>query len=456
MKLLNTFLAILLCYFQLLSQEIKSGGGEAVLMPGRCLTPFQHKEPKYLLKEKLLFIKKNNISNLLKFNKDQNFIWPVKQINEITDPGIQGVSFFVDHNEELGKQGAQTAIDYNCLTKTYDTENYNHSGTDIFIYPFHWDLFKLEAANVIAAKDGIIISKFDNNFDMQCEFCNNCNWNAIYLLHNDGTVSIYGHLKSGTLTEKDEFDFVLQGDYLGKVGSSGNSNGPHLHFEIQDESGNVIDPFEGSCNVNQNKSLWEEQRPYKLPMINALKTSSLPPVFSQCSPEDEKSFETKIFNPGDEIVLTAYLTDQIASSILNLKVISPDGDEIVNFNKTLTQDFNTSYWYWVFKLSNTGKSGEYSLRGKYESQIVDYSFQVSNPLSDSELSPIRKWFNYSTNEISLDLHKDEIAIVYSSLGNKIMTLNSGKTNSSNLPIGIYYVVLVKKGKHLNSEKLVKY
>ena len=40
----------------------------------------------------------------------------------------------------------------------------------------------------------------------------------------------------------EEGDIVAKGDKIGNVGSTGNSTGPHLHFEIRDY-GYLIDPL---------------------------------------------------------------------------------------------------------------------------------------------------------------------------------------------------------------------
>ena len=64
--------------------------------------------------------------------------------------------------------------------------------------------------------------------------------NCVRLLHPDGTVSVYAHLSALSVTQG---QVVQAGDLLGEEGNTGNSTGPHLHFEIRSD-GTPIDPAE--------------------------------------------------------------------------------------------------------------------------------------------------------------------------------------------------------------------
>lgn len=66
--------------------------------------------------------------------------------------------------------------------------------------------------------------------------------NNVILAIGDGLYACYGHMIPGSITVKTG-DIVRRGDVLGRVGNSGNSGSPHLHFQISDGPGFL--PYEG-------------------------------------------------------------------------------------------------------------------------------------------------------------------------------------------------------------------
>ena len=98
-------------------------------------------------------------------------------------------------------------------------KSYRHQGIDLAIY---------QGAPVVATADGLITvnSKNDNS------------GNFVIMDHGDGFTSVYAHL---LLASAGAGSRVKSGDVIGYVGSTGNSTGPHLHFEIR-ENGKSVDP----------------------------------------------------------------------------------------------------------------------------------------------------------------------------------------------------------------------
>lgn len=84
-------------------------------------------------------------------------------------------------------------------------------------------------APVVAAADGIV------TYAGRMGGYGNC----VMINHGDGIVSLYGH---GQEIKTTLGASVKQGDVIMAVGSTGNSTGPHLHFEIR-KNGLPVDPI---------------------------------------------------------------------------------------------------------------------------------------------------------------------------------------------------------------------
>ena len=87
------------------------------------------------------------------------------------------------------------------------------------------------AANtpILAAKGGVVkVSK-----DMTTSYSK---W--IEIQHDDGTRSRYAHMNQRMVQVGER---VKAGQQIGKMGSTGNSTGNHLHFEVLDKNGKQVD-----------------------------------------------------------------------------------------------------------------------------------------------------------------------------------------------------------------------
>lgn len=78
---------------------------------------------------------------------------------------------------------------------------------------------------------------------------------CIEVTHNNGTFTRYGHCSKVVVNVGDK---VAQGEKIGEVGNTGNSTGPHLHFEIHPNGGEYVDPYPYIYGSNKGNSVNNE------------------------------------------------------------------------------------------------------------------------------------------------------------------------------------------------------
>lgn len=301
------------------------------------------------------------------------FGWPLSAVPSYPNPGYHGISNFFDHNAAFPNQ----LQDYECGTRTYDTATgYNHAGIDYFLWPFSWNLMDSGTIQIVAAAAGTLIYKHDGEFDRSCQSNNNL-WNAVAVQHADGSVAWYGHMKKNSLILKPVGATVAQGETLGLVGSSGNSTGPHLHFEVYDSLSNLIDPYSGACNVTA--SWWASQRPYYDSAINRLATGHAPPVLSACNNEVEGI--SNAFLRGATIYFSAYYRDQLSGQNGTYTIYRPDNSVYFSWNHSSPQPhYSASYWYWFFPLPSNAQVGTWEFEVVYQGVTHSHAFEVATAL----------------------------------------------------------------------------
>lgn len=149
----------------------------------------------------------------------------IKDDNEVKEDSGQGDSA----KEEATKEIIWPLPNYTKITSHYGWKVHPilkkkklHTGTDIAA--------PLGKSIVAVANGKVIFSQEYGPYG-----------NTIIIDHGDGIVSLYGHCNE-LVAKKDQK--VNAGDEIAKVGSTGMSTGPHLHFEVR-KDGKAVDPFKG-------------------------------------------------------------------------------------------------------------------------------------------------------------------------------------------------------------------
>jgi hypothetical protein len=302
------------------------------------------------------------------------FDLPLKLKDGIDDIGFYTISAYVDHDQFFPGH----LLDYACGDLTYDlSSGFNHTGTDFFVWPFPWKRMYNDEVEVIAAAPGILYWKQDGNFDQHCED-NEDPWNGVAILHEDGSTSWYIHLKKNSLTEKFVGEEIAKGEYLGVVGSSGSSLAPHLHFEVYDGDGNLVDPFYGDCNTEIGSSWWNDQMPYKEPAINRITTNDKLPVFPEC-PEEEIPNEKNQFYPGDTIYLLSYFKNISLNDLVEVSIYRPDNSLFYSWEWNSPWPFYFASWLYFFIIVNEEDFGDWTYRINYAGEDYEAEFKLILP-----------------------------------------------------------------------------
>ena len=104
-----------------------------------------------------------------------------------------------------------------------------HTGVDVNI--------GVVGKNVVAVKDGTVVKSkahiSNGKYFSYGEY--------VVISHGDGTMTLYGHMLANS-RKVQVGDKVKQGQVIGTVGSTGNSTGTHLHFEVR-VGGSPVNPL---------------------------------------------------------------------------------------------------------------------------------------------------------------------------------------------------------------------
>jgi len=132
---------------------------------------------------------------------------------------------------------------------------------------------------VLAAAPGRVIALRDGMEDIdvvelgRSKIEGRAGGNQVVIAHEDGWETWYWHLRKGSVAVQ-QGQVVAAGTKLGLIGLSGDTNFPHLHFELRRNRNIIVDPFDASagdenCRV-ATQSLWTKSAAGEMPYVSLL------------------------------------------------------------------------------------------------------------------------------------------------------------------------------------------
>jgi murein DD-endopeptidase MepM/ murein hydrolase activator NlpD len=283
------------------------------------------------------------------------------------------VQSYVDHDP-----GA-SARDYRCGFLSYD----GHKGTDIRVTDS--DALRRGVA-VIAAATGRVRAVRDGMPDRSVRdagkgaVAGREAGNSVVVSHGDGWETQYAHLRKGSVAVR-AGDTVQQGQRLGLVGLSGNTEFPHLHFEVRRE-GKAVDPFVGVGTAEPCqpgiKPLWQENA---LPALAYVATgvldagiSGAPPSLNAGSVDRERT--ENLTSKSAAAVFWVQMFGAQQDDLEEFRLIAPDGRVLTERRTRVSR--NLAQWLAYTGIRRSGEAwpsgiyrGEYALyRGSEQKKLL--------------------------------------------------------------------------------------
>ncbi len=363
--------------------------------------------------------------------------WPLRFASSVGD--VHAVTNFVDL-----QPGADALRDFECGTRTYDQVGYDHAGIDYLLWPFGWELMDANVAEVVAAAPGTLLGTDDGHYDRQCQWEGAGDWNAVYVQHDDGTVAWYGHLQAGSATTKAVGARIERGEVLGRVGSSGRSSAPHLHFEVHDAAGAVVEPHAGTCNAGP--SWWQNQRPYYDSKLSAISTHAAPASFASCPGTTDAPRRSDHFDPGDRIYYYSFYRDQRAGQTTTYRIWTPSGALHQSWTHAMdVPHYAASYWYWSSLLPTNAEHGTWTFTATFAGETKTYAFTVGDatpvePGPDAAFvvgAPVPNPTSRSARlTVALDRPRPVHVDLLDLLGRTVLTVFDGQLTSGTLDLDL--------------------
>ncbi len=145
-------------------------------------------------------------------------------------PGRPGVPRLLEYRRPFS-ENANTAISQGFHGQASHNDALNAYAVDFAL---------LLGTPVLAARNGIVMQVVDRFPDLGGTRASDLdNANLVRIVHDDGSMAVYGHLLEGSVTVTPG-QWVAAGAVIAQSGNSGYSHGPHLHFAVQVNTGMAL------------------------------------------------------------------------------------------------------------------------------------------------------------------------------------------------------------------------
>ena len=270
----------------------------------------------------------------------QKLIWPLEG-----SPFVEtGIGNYVD-------------VDPTGATADYRGGRISYNGHDAWDIGHRFFSVQDSGIDVVAAADGIVIETHDGEFDRHSETLTPAAApNYVIVDHGSGWTTFYYHLRRDSVSVE-VGDFVLAGDSLGRMGSSGNSTGPHVHFGLQ-HYGFTVEPMYDPSNYLDPSLATIDYALDHPALLDSGITNYIPTPHLTERPSDVEELQQQ---PSQIVRAWAFFAGIRQGDLVEFVWRRPNGTIYLTNSLNASNDFGTALWWWGRVLPTTPALGTWQI-----------------------------------------------------------------------------------------------
>ena len=214
-----------------------------------------------------------------------------------------------------------------------------HAGWDITPYTFN----VMDAGlAILAAAEGTVVDTDDGHFDRESTSNPSHPGNYVILDHGNGWQSFYWHFAAGTVTVQ-AGDVVTRGQVLGLAGSSGYTDGVHLHFSIAHNGSFVETNYSPAVYWHDP---WEPEWENEIAVLDHGVSNSTLSTGPGERPLDQSVF-SRTAESGEQMRFWYTWSYVPPGTTYTVRWVRPDSQIALSSTNTAEGYLRGTYWWWV-------------------------------------------------------------------------------------------------------------